>query len=126
MRSRRAVASGMDDAERMALTGLARYALAGFQASRDGGNHLGECLKVDVVEAGEGHNAFGADSRSAKFASISGGEGRAIAFIVVVEAEVVLLQRDHENGPGDRCRRTLVGVPVLAVTDHGHGHGMRT
>src|SRR5262249_60183517 len=89
---------------------LARDELAGFQASRDGINHLGEGLKVDVVEASEGHDAFGADSCSTKFASISAGEGRAIAVSVVVKTEGVLLQRDPENGPSDRCWITLDGV----------------
>src|SRR5579862_4656393 len=43
---------------------LARDQLTGRQAGFDRGDHLGECLKVDVFEAGQRDHAAGADSRT--------------------------------------------------------------
>src|SRR5215469_9031276 len=96
--------------------------LTGLQARRDRGHGIGECVLVNVVQGRKGHDSLSADSCPAELASVGGDEVLAVHVDVAVEADVVLLQRDPEYGPGDRGRRALDGVLVPPVSDHGHSH----
>jgi hypothetical protein len=84
------------------MTQSAGRKLAGCQAGLNRGDHLAQRLEVGVADGREGHDAFLADPGTSQSVSVRAGEGRSVAVGAVVQADVVLLQRQTEDGPGYR------------------------